>query len=57
VPPAKAALVPLSKSSTAGDPKNGNYICVWVSIPPGMMNFPLASIIFAFDGASISPTY
>jgi hypothetical protein len=56
VPPAIAALLPLSKSSIALVPINGNCICVWVSIPPGITNFPEQSITSAFLWEMLDPT-
>lgn len=36
VPPAIAALLPISKSSAALVPMKGSCMWVWVSIPPGI---------------------
>lgn len=50
VPPAIEALVPMKKSS--GETIPWNEISKWVcgSIPPGITNFPLASMILVFSG-------
>lgn len=56
VPPAIAALLPVSKSSIAFVPINGSCICVWVSIPPGMMSLPEQSITYAVLWVIFEPT-
>jgi len=57
VPPARPAAVPVKKSSAVTVPMKGNCMCVWVSIPPGITYWPLASITVAPAGASsLSPT-
>lgn len=48
VPPAMAALLPVSKSSTALVLMKGSCIWVWVSIPPGMRSLFVQSITSAF---------
>ena len=45
VPPWAAAIVPVAKSSDAVVPPNGRSMCVWASIAPGKMYWPVASIV------------
>ena len=45
VPPNAAARVPVSNVSIANVPPNGSSMCVWTSMPPGMMYFAVASIV------------
>jgi len=57
VPPARAAAVPVKKSSMVTVPMNGS--CMWVcgSMPPGITYWPPASTTVAPDGAlRFSPT-
>lgn len=50
VPPARAALEPWLKSSTVVVPRYGIWKWVWMSMPPGITIFPLASMVFTPPG-------
>lgn len=50
VPPARAAFDPWAKSSTVVVPRYGIWKWVWMSIPPGITIFPLASMVFTPPG-------
>src|SRR5450830_514013 len=57
VPPASPAAVPVKKSSDVTVPMKGKFMCVWVSIPPGITYRPPASITVAPTGTGkFSPT-
>ncbi len=50
VPPARAAFDPWAKSSTVVVPRYGIWKWVWMSMPPGITIFPLASMVFTPPG-------
>ena len=50
VPPARAAFDPWAKSSTVVVPRYGIWKWVWISMPPGITIFPLASMVLTPPG-------